>query len=89
MTTSNGRIATVHAIERMVARLRLTREERADLIEQVTGERSLVKVNGYQLADVRRALEERLQANAAKGQRIGDAIRDAGTRMRPDGSRFS
>ncbi|MYE58365.1 MAG: hypothetical protein F4X35_02095, partial [Alphaproteobacteria bacterium] len=63
MTTSNGRIAEIHEIERLVARLRLTREERGDLIEQVTGERSLVKVNGYQLLDVRRALQERLDAN--------------------------
>ena len=45
MTTINGRIATVREIGRMVAKLGLSREERADAIEALTGERSLVKLN--------------------------------------------
>ncbi|MCY4077587.1 MAG: hypothetical protein OXH04_19390 [Acidobacteria bacterium] len=64
----NGRIAAVQEIERMVAQLALTRAERGDLIASVApGERTLVKLNGHELAAVRDLLREWIGDRAAEG----------------------
>lgn len=81
----NGRIAAVHEIERLVARLGLTREHRGDVIEKLTGHRTLVKVDGHQLVAVREHLEQMLRDRPAPDLGLEER---PGVRMRPDGTRF-